>query len=114
MCNSSEQTYNPFNKTAKVLHLLHPFVEVDLPLFVDDFHLEMKGTLDQETFISALVHSPCLFSDAPWVWCMNFYETILQSSFDLFFKVCGHIARSHVPPLVSHFFFASQLLALEK
>ncbi len=25
------------------------------------------------------------------------------SGFDLFFKICGHIAQSHVPPSISHF-----------
>jgi hypothetical protein len=36
------------------------------------------------------------------------------SGFDLFFKVCGHIVWSHVPPSVSCLFFASRLLTLEK
>jgi hypothetical protein len=36
------------------------------------------------------------------------------SGFNLFFKVCGHIAQGYVPPLVSHLFFASWLLTLEK
>jgi hypothetical protein len=37
-----------------------------------------------------------------------------MSGFNFFFKVCGHIAQIHVPPLVLHLFFASPLLALEK
>jgi hypothetical protein len=41
-----------------VLCLLHPLVEVDLPLFVDDFYLETEVILDQDAFVFALVHSP--------------------------------------------------------
>jgi len=36
------------------------------------------------------------------------------SGFDLFFKLCGHIAWSHVLPSILHFLFTSWLLALEK
>jgi hypothetical protein len=32
----------------------------------------------------------------------------------LFFEVCGHIVWSHVPPSISHWFFASRLLTLEE
>jgi hypothetical protein len=38
----------------------------------------------------------------------------LVSGFDLFFKVCGHIVRDHVPLLVSHLLFTFRLLTLEK
>jgi hypothetical protein len=48
-----------------VLHLLHPPAKVDLPPFVDDFHLETKVTLDCKAFVSALAHSPGLFSGGP-------------------------------------------------
>jgi hypothetical protein len=83
--------------------LLHPLVEVDFLPFIEDFHLEMEDTLDRETFISALVHSPCLSSDDP----LGMVYELLQdcfvlddyvNDFDLFFKVCGHIAQGHVPP----------------
>jgi hypothetical protein len=43
---------------------------------------------------------------APWVWCMSY--------FDLFFKICGHIVRGHVPSSISRLFFAYQFLTLEK
>jgi len=31
----------PFDKILRIFCLLHPLVEVDFPLFVDDFHLKM-------------------------------------------------------------------------
>jgi hypothetical protein len=42
-----------------VLCLLHPLANVDLPPFVDDFHLEIEVTLDRKTFVFALA---CFFS----------------------------------------------------
>jgi hypothetical protein len=53
----------PLVKTITSLHHLHPLVEVDLPLFVDDFHPEMDLVLDREAFIFALTHLPCLSFD---------------------------------------------------
>jgi hypothetical protein len=47
----------------RILHLLHPPTKVDIPPFVDDFHLEIEVTLNWETFVYALVHSPHLSSD---------------------------------------------------
>jgi len=38
----------------------NPFVKVDLPPFVDDFHPETKVISDQKSFIFVLVHSPLL------------------------------------------------------
>jgi hypothetical protein len=35
----------PFDKTMRILHLLHPLAEVDIPPFVDDFHREIKVIL---------------------------------------------------------------------
>jgi hypothetical protein len=49
----------------RVIHLLHPLVEVDFPPFFDDFHLETKVILDQEAFVFALVRSPHLSSNGP-------------------------------------------------
>jgi hypothetical protein len=89
------------------------------PPFVNDFHPNIEVTLDQKTFISALVRSPRISSNG----LSNMVYELLQhyfvpddfaSDFDLFFKVCGHIIQGHVPPLVSCLFFASQLLALKK
>jgi hypothetical protein len=76
-----------------VLHLLHPLVDVDLPLFINDFHLKTKVTLDWETFISTLVCSPRLssngFSGMVYEFLRDYF--VLHDSmngFDLFFKVC--------------------------
>jgi hypothetical protein len=109
----------PSNETIKVLHLLHPLVEVDLPLFVDDFHLEIEVTLDRETFVSDLVRSLHLFSIglSSMVYELlrdYFVPNDFTSGFDLFFEVCGHIAQGHGPPLISCFLSTSPLLALEK
>ncbi len=80
------------------------------PPFVDDFRLETEVALNWEAFVSTLACSPHLFSDGP----LGMVYQLLQNSFvpddfmngfDLFFEVCRHIARSHVPPSVSHFFF---------
>jgi hypothetical protein len=87
----------PFDETTRVLCFFHPLVEVDLPPFVDDFHHETKVILDWEAFMSTLVHSPHLSSNGPS--CMvyellqdYFFPNDSTSSFNLFFKVCGHIA----------------------
>jgi len=48
-------------KLQKKICLFHPFAEVDLPPFVDDFHLKTKVTLNWEEFIFALALSPRLF-----------------------------------------------------
>jgi hypothetical protein len=80
-----------------VLCLSHPFAKVDLPPFVNDFHLKMEVTLDQKTFISTLACSPPLSSDGP---SYMVYELLRDyfvihdyvSGFNLFFKVFGHIA----------------------
>jgi hypothetical protein len=94
-----------------ILRLLHSLVEGGLLPFIDDFHLETKVTLDQETFIFALVRSPRLFSSGPsnMVYgllrnCFVPYDYV--SGFDFFFEVFGHIAQNHVPPSISHLFFA--------
>ncbi len=36
----------PLDKAMRILHLLHALVEVDFPLSVDDFHLEMEVILN--------------------------------------------------------------------
>jgi hypothetical protein len=41
----------PLLKTIVALHHLHPLAKVDLPLFVDDFHLEIDFVLDRKTLI---------------------------------------------------------------
>jgi hypothetical protein len=40
----------PFNETMGILRLFHPLVEVDIPPFIDDFHLETEVTLNKEAF----------------------------------------------------------------
>jgi len=35
-----------FDEIMGILHFFHTLVEVDLPSFVDDFHLEIEVTLD--------------------------------------------------------------------
>jgi hypothetical protein len=82
--------------TTNVLHLFHPFAEVDFFPFVDDFHLETKVTLDQEAFIFALIRSPRLSSGGPSGMVYEFLRNCFvlddsASGFDLFSKVCGHI-----------------------
>jgi hypothetical protein len=50
----------PSAETITALHHFHPLAEIDLPLFVNDFHPEMNLVLDKKTFISILTRSPCL------------------------------------------------------
>jgi len=107
--------------TVTILALchLHPLAEVDLPLFVNDFHPEMDFVLDREAFIYMLICFPCLSSNSP----SNMVYELLKSrfvlddftsGFDIFFEICGHIVHGQVPPSISHLLIASQLLALEK
>ncbi len=37
-------------KTIATFHHFHPLAKVDLPSFVDDFHLQMNLVLDREAF----------------------------------------------------------------
>jgi hypothetical protein len=50
----------PLAKTITTFRHLHPLAKIDLPPFVEDFHLEMDLILDKNTFIYALTRSPCL------------------------------------------------------
>ncbi len=50
----------PSDETTWILCFLHPPIKVDLPPYVDNFHLETKVILDWEEFVFVLVHSPCL------------------------------------------------------
>jgi hypothetical protein len=95
-----------------VLHLFHPLVEIDLPIFVDEFHPKTKVILNQEAFNFALVRSPCPSSNGP----SNVVYELLQyyfvpydfaNGFNLFFNVYEHIAQGHVPPPISHLIFTS-------
>jgi hypothetical protein len=53
------------NEITGILHLFHSLAEVDLPLFVDDFHPETEVTLDRKAFVFALAQSPHLYSNGP-------------------------------------------------
>jgi hypothetical protein len=48
-----------------VICLFQPFIEVDLPPFIDDFHFEMKIILNWEAFIFTLACSPHVSSSGP-------------------------------------------------
>ncbi len=48
----------PSTESIVALHHLHPLTKVDLPLFVNDFHLETNLVLDSKTFIFPLTRSP--------------------------------------------------------
>jgi hypothetical protein len=52
-------------KTIMAFCHLHPLVEVDLPPFVDNFHLKTDLVLDRKACIYALTHSPCFSSNDP-------------------------------------------------
>ncbi len=47
-----------FDKTMRVFCFLYLLAKVNFPPFVDDFHLEMEVTLNQEAFVYVLAHSP--------------------------------------------------------
>jgi hypothetical protein len=64
----------PLVKTIVAFHHLHPLVDIDLPPFGDDFHLEMNLVLDTEAFIFALMCSPCFSSNGP----LNMVYELLQ------------------------------------
>jgi hypothetical protein len=72
------------------LCFLHPLVEVGLPPFINDFHLEIKVTLNWEEFISFLACSPCLSSNGPLDMVYEFLQNCFvlndyMDGFDLFF-----------------------------
>jgi hypothetical protein len=54
----------PSNETMVAFHLFHPLAHVNLPPFINDFHLEMEVTLDQEAFIFTLACSSRLSSNS--------------------------------------------------
>jgi hypothetical protein len=103
----------------EVFRLLHPPTKVDFPPFVDDFHHEMKVTLNQETFVFVLAPSPHLLIGGPlgMVYGLlqnNFVSNDSRSNFNLFFEVCGHIVQCDVPFSVSSLLSAFQLLMSKK
>jgi len=109
----------PFNKTMRVFHLFHLLAEVDLPPFIDDFHLKIKIILNQRTFISALVRPPHFSSGGPlgmvYELLQNYFvPNYFTNGFNFIFEVCGHIAQGHVPFLLSCLFTTSQFLTSKK
>ncbi len=106
-------------ETIRVLCVFDPFIEVDLPPFIDDFHPKIEVTLDGETFIFVLLRSPCLSFNGLMGMVYEFLQDCFvlnnfANGFDLFKKICGHIVRSHVPSSISCLFSTSQILTLEK
>jgi hypothetical protein len=116
---SSKQTYNPFNETIEIFCFFHPLAEVDFPPFIDDFHFDTKVILKWQTFISTLVCSPHFFFNGllgmVYELLQNYFVlNDLMNGFNLFFKVCGRIVRSHFPPLTSHLLFFILILNVGK
>jgi hypothetical protein len=88
-CKCLELTPNPTPPPS--------FAKVDLLPFVNDFHLEMEVTLDRKTFIFTLACSPRFSfggpSDMVYELVRNYFVLDdYANGFDLFFKVCGHVA----------------------
>jgi hypothetical protein len=80
MCALAPNTFvAPLVETITTFHHLHPLAEVDLPRFVDDFHLKTNLVLDREAFIFALTHSPCLSFNGP----LGMVYELLQDCFVL-------------------------------
>ncbi len=80
-CSGFEHFNNPIQWNHNCPSPFHPLAQVNLPLFINDFHLEMEVTLDQEAFIFTLACSSCLSSTIFEVQCMNFYKILLSQSF---------------------------------
>jgi hypothetical protein len=109
----------PPNDTIGVLRLFHPHVKINTPppfLWFpsrDKLYFKSKGIcLCLDSFITSFFWWP--FRHGVWAFTTLFCPTWFYKWFWPLFKVCGHIIWGHVPPLVSHFFFASWFLKLEK
>jgi hypothetical protein len=76
----------PFDETTGIFRLFHPLVAVDIPPFIDDFHFETEVTLNQKTFVFALVCSPHLSSGGPLGMVYNY-----ENGFNLFFKFSKYV-----------------------
>jgi hypothetical protein len=101
----------PSTKTIASIRHLHPLVGVDLPPFVNNFHLKIDFVLDRNGFISILTRFPCLSSNDA---LGTVYELLqdyfvfddFASGFAIFFEICKHIVCGHILPLVSHLLVA--------
>ncbi len=86
---------------------------------MNNFHPKTNLVLDKEAFIYVLTHSLCfsfgssLGTVYELLW-NYFVPNDFASNFDLFLKICRHIAHGHVLPSISHMFVTSQLLVLDK
>jgi hypothetical protein len=101
----------PFNETTWVLRFFHPFIEVDFPPFVDDFHPEMKVILNQEAFYFCFGSFTTSFFQWPFgygvwtstrlfcpIWCYEWFRPLLWgmwahcsrscSTFNITFAFC--------------------------
>jgi len=84
----------PSTETIATFCHLHPLVEVDLPPFVNNFHLETNLVLDKKIFIFTLTCFPHLSSNDP---SSMVYELLwdcfdpndFANGFDFFFKHVG-------------------------
>jgi len=67
----------PLAKTVMAFCHFHPLAKVDLPPFVEDFHLRwILFWIERHLFMLWHVHHvfhPIIL----WIWCMNFYEIVL-------------------------------------
>jgi len=97
---ASNTPITPFDKTVGVLRLLHPLVEVDIALFIDDFHYDMEVILNQKALIFPLVCSPHFSFGGLLSMVYEFLQDYFvlddsTSGFDLFFKnMCAHCSKS--------------------
>jgi hypothetical protein len=109
----------PFSETIKVFYLFHLLAKVNLPSFIDDFHLKMEVILNWEAFVFTVAHSPWFSSDGlssmvyELLWDC-FVPNDFANGFELFFEVCEHIAWGHVPASILCLYSTFQLLTLEK
>jgi hypothetical protein len=97
----------PLVETIAALRHFHPLAEVDLPLFVNDFHPKTDHVLDREALIFSLTCSPRLSLSGPLGMVYEFLQYCFITDdfiggFEFFFEICRHINCGHVPPLVYH------------
>jgi hypothetical protein len=63
VCALAPNTFTaPLVDTIVAPHHFHPLAKVDLPPFVNNFHLKMDVVLNRKAFIFVLTHFLCLSS----------------------------------------------------
>jgi len=65
-------------ETIVAFHHLHPLVKVDLPPFVDNFHLKTDLVLDKKAFILFGYIFHVFHPTIPRIWFMSFCEIVLS------------------------------------